>query len=121
MASHLNFYTGVSGMFEVDLLNTMWCIAIHKKHRVYADLLNAHRDSVLLWTNIFSLVRTKAISDEERSPHTGSNEDFIGIVPPLTRHTANTLQHYNHTRSENECADLVAHWVASDFFRTLDQ
>jgi hypothetical protein len=119
MASHLNFYRGINGLVEVSLLGTLWRIAVQETHPIYSELLTAYRESLPLWTSIFSLLR-RTVNDEKRPLYKDGNEEHIGIVLPLTHHTANTIIHYDSIGSLKDCADLISCWVAADLFGTLD-
>jgi hypothetical protein len=119
VASHLDRYTDISGVVEISLLMNMWQIAMRGTHPFYSSLLAANRDSVPLWTSIFSLLR-KTASDKSQHLHGGWEADFLGIILPLTRHISNTIGHCNDKCSRKEHADLIERWVTTDFFLMLD-
>jgi|ERR1700722_2787989 len=119
IAYHLNDYLGTDGFVEVSLLRNTWQIAVQGSHPIYSELLRAHRDSVSLWTSIFSLLRRVVTNADER-PREDFTPDFIGIVLPLTHHTANTIHHAHSMGSLKDCTDLIERWVAADLFGTLD-
>jgi hypothetical protein len=97
----------------------LWQIAMHGTHPLYPQLLAANRDSVSLWTSIFSLLRRTA-SKKSQALHGGLEADFLGVILPLTNHISNTIEHCNDKCSVKECAELVERWVTAGFFMTLD-
>ena len=119
MASHLNLYRGfIDGLTEVSLLDSIWKMAAQETDPLHSKLLSAHRESRPLWTSIFSLQRRTANDDH---PLIGGYTDgHISVIIPLVHHTANTISHCISKDSLKECVDLIACWVAADFFGTLD-
>jgi hypothetical protein len=119
VASHLDFYTDIGGFVEISLLVNLWQIAMRGTHPLYSQLLAANRDSLSLWTSIFSLLRETA--SQKSQPLDGGREaDFLGVILPLTNHISNTIGHCHDKCSVKECAELVERWVTADFFPTLD-
>jgi hypothetical protein len=115
VTSHFNHYKGVDGFIEALFLEAFCLRAGSGSYPVYTELLSVHRESVPLWTSIFSLL-LKVTNINGRNRSTGA----ISIIIPLTFHAANTIYHCTSVWSEKKCTDLVSCWVAADFFDILD-
>jgi len=64
VAKHLLPIYGIEGYMEVVLLKSVWAMAIEGSCDAHTDFLRATRESSLLWSNLFILLRKSAEDDQ---------------------------------------------------------
>jgi len=121
IAKHLPPIYGIEGYMEVVLFESVWVMATERSCGAHTDLLRATRESSLLWSNLFSLLRRSAEDDQ---PDYTNKRNSLLVFPIIIKLAAIVI---------DDCADdlwqpppeshvsLIKLWIAAGLWLALNE
>jgi hypothetical protein len=121
VAKHLPGIYGIEGYMEVVLFKSVWIMAVRESCEAHTDFLRVTRESSLLWSNLFSLLRRSAEDDQ---PDYTNKRNGLLVFPIIINLAAlvidKSVDDLRQPPPESHVS-LIKLWIATGFWPALNE
>lgn len=121
VAKHLPRIYGIEGYMEVVLFQSVWKMAIDKMCEAHTAFLSATRESSLLWSNLFALLRRSAADDQPDYTNARNGRLVFPITINFFAFVIDNAIDDLRLPPPEEHVSLIKLWVANDFWPALNE
>jgi hypothetical protein len=121
VAKHLPGIYGIEGYMEVLLFQSVWLMATKESHEAHTDLLRAIRESSLLWSNLFSLLRRSAEDDQPDYTNVRNGRLMFPIIINLTAFVIDNCAGDLWQPPPESHVSLIKLWITTGFWPALNE